>query len=244
MVYVPKTWSSGTPILAADLNHLQEQYQVILDYLTIHNHNSRYYLKAPMDSYFWSAENDGSGSGLDADLLEGAEGSSISSGMDAGIIGFLAGTLANFTGHLLTGYPNWHIANGIDGSQDLTELFPIGASALGSGYQVSTTVGTRTIKPAGTVFVQTHILTFYEIMHTHVIPQMGPGDKTGSGDTGSYIPFGAIGYYPGNPTGNSGSGLGHGHPGSFEGSTSELFPPFIALIPIQYGNWDGANWTP
>jgi hypothetical protein len=215
-----------------------------MDYLGEHNHNTRYYKKIEQDSYFWSTENDGSDSGLDADKLEGTEGDSIASGVDNGIIGFWYGTLSNFTGKLLTGYPNWHIADGSDGSMDLTDLFPIGASAVGSGYQVGYTIGSNTFKPAGTAIISTHILTIEEIMHTHSLLDYRPGAvlTTSNAWPGNTM----MGYWTSRETITSsiGSGQGHDHPATFVGNESSLLPPFLALIPIQYGTYSGGSWSP
>ena len=248
MAYVPKTWSSGTPMLASDLNHLQMQYQAILDYLAAHNHNERYYLKNEMDSYFWSIENDGSGSTLDADLLGGSEGDEISSGIENGVIGFWYGTLADFTGKLLTGYLNWHIADGTNGSEDLIDKFPVGASAVGSGYQAGTAQGTRTFKPAGSIIIQSRVLTIDDIMHFHYLEEKtentGVGCRTGTA-CNNQPPF-----TWGPPIATNqitlsiGGGLGHNHDATFAGDAADLLPPFLALIPVQFGNYENGVWTP
>ena len=207
-----------------------------------------------MDSYFWTADSDGSGSTLNADLLGGFEGSAISSGIENGVIGFWYGTLANFTGKLLTGYLNWHIADGTDGSEDLTDQFPIGASAVGSGYQVGTQMGNKTFKPAGSVLISSHILTIAEIMHIHNLEDdyAAHGGNTelsaaGSGPCASYVQnltpsiTSSVG---GKLVGGVYATQPHVHDATFEGSAANLLPPFMALIPVQFGNYSGGVWSP
>ena len=245
MVYTPKSWLRSTPFLLADFNHMQEQYAEIMAHLESHDHDDRYYPKAEMDSFFWSTENDGSGSDLNADLLQGTEGADIESGVTPGIIGFWYGTLADFTGKLLTGYPNWHIADGSDGSEDLIDQFPIGASAIGSGYQKGEAHGSATFKPVGSIIIASHILTIAEIMHTHPIydeywpkgsTRPDPDVSGGSAKGATITDSSAI-------TSSVGGGEPHDHTGTFIGDITDLLPPFISLIPVQYGNYSG-NWTP
>jgi hypothetical protein len=233
--YVPNpTWTSSTPINADLLNHLQTQYQFIIDFLASHNHNDQYFLQNEMDSYFWNAANSGPGSTLNADKLEGSEGADISSGIDNGVIGFWYGTLADFTGKLLTGYPNWHLCDGTDGTEDLRDLFPIGASAPGSGYQVGDNVGNNGFKPAGSVIISGHILTIDEINHYHYLTEFGAIWGQAGAGSGTIKPYNNIISSQASITSSVGGGGSHNHAGTFAGATSNLFPPFLSLICVQY----------
>jgi hypothetical protein len=236
MTYAPNSpkWDSSTNISAVRLNHLQEQYQDIEDFLASHNHNDRYFLQKEMDSYFWDSLNDGAGSTLNADKLEGSEGADISSGIDNGIIGFWYGTLADFTDKLLTGYPNWHLCDGTDGTEYIQDLFPIGASSPGSGYQVGDVLGNNGFKPAGSVIISGHILTIDEIQHYHPLIDLRPGPGGENGGT-SYSMSILQGWTSAERvTSSVGGGQVHNHAGTFVGNVSNLFPPFMSLIAIQY----------
>jgi hypothetical protein len=247
MAYVPKVWSSSSVIAVSDIEHMQLQYDEIMTELEAHTHDDRYHTKEESDSYFWNADNDGPGSGLNADKLEGTEGADIESGLTPGIIGFWYGSLSSFSGKLLTGYPNWHIADGSDGSEDLSDIFPIGAYAVGSGYQVGASAGNTSIKPTASVLIANHILTIEEIMHRHKLTDRYPsGSGYGGGGSMGYTTYWPTGNYlgEGRETSTVGTGQGHNHDGVFTGRSSSLDPLYLALIPVQYGTYSGGVWAP
>lgn len=233
MAYVPNDeWASDTTITAEKLNHMQTQYAEIISYLEEHDHDNRYYPKAEMDSYFWSIDTDGSGSGMDCDTLDGVDASAIAGGVEPGIVIWYWGPMSDFTGKLLTADNTWHIADGTDGTIDLTDYFVVGA---GGSYSVGQELGNATFKPAGTVTIASHVLTVTESMHTHSMTDYYPTKKeqgVGSHCCSSYTVAPTL---SGNAstTGYNGGGQGHTHPGSFAGSSSSLLPPYVALIPIQ-----------
>jgi len=74
MAYTPKTWTLGDYVTSADLNHIETQFDEAYDYLLIHTHDSQYYSKAEARANFWHTENDGEGSGADADLIYHPDG--------------------------------------------------------------------------------------------------------------------------------------------------------------------------
>lgn len=247
MAYVPNSpaWNASSNISAARLNHLQEQYDEIVALIVAHNHDGRYYTKLLMDSYFWTADNDGPGSGLDADLLEGVEGDAVSSGIDYGVIGFWYGTAEDFSGKLLTGYLNWHIADGSEGAAALTDLFPIGSILETGTYARGSAVGALLAYPLCTVTVLGTTLDKYQVNHFHPLYdwQQQPCHPNASPSHYgvSYIP---VGWMNNSMAQAGGDTPIHGHDGSTYASEGvTLLPPFKALIPIQYGYYDG-NWHP
>lgn len=46
MTYTKTTWVADTAVTYALLNHIEEQYTEIMSYLSAHDHDDRYYLKA------------------------------------------------------------------------------------------------------------------------------------------------------------------------------------------------------
>lgn len=230
MAYTKTTWAAGTAVTYANLNHIEEQYTEIMSYLAAHDHDDRYYLKAEVDSYFWDEGTDGAGSTLDADTLEGVEGSAIISGAAVGIGGWWYGTLDDFTDGYLDADPTWHICDGDGGSIDLEEIFIIGAmGALGAGD----TGGNNEFKPVGYSSGEAHVLTAAEVMHTHTMSDQYANFVTRVGGA-TPAPTGASTETE-HQTSTAGGGTGHTHTGTFTGSSTKksLLPPFIALIPIQ-----------
>lgn len=231
MSYTPKTWAADTPLLYTDLNHIEEQYQDILDYLAIHDHDDRYYSKASSDSYFWDTSNDGPASGLDADTLGGSEASAIVGGTDVGLGGYWYGTLSDFSDGYLTADPKWHICNGEDDTINLQDVFIQGA---GGYLAVGSAGGNASFTPVGTITVEDHILTVAETMHVHDV-----SDSYASGQQTSGSITRPVWYPPENlhthemTTGLAGGGEGHDHPATFAGGSSSLMSPFRTLIPIQ-----------
>jgi hypothetical protein len=73
MAYTKKTWTTNSPILAADLAHIEEQALEAAVVLHAHEGTSHaaFYSRSDMQSLFWHESNDGAGSGLDADKLSG-----------------------------------------------------------------------------------------------------------------------------------------------------------------------------
>lgn len=232
-MYVPNaTWTSSTAITSDKLNHVQEQYSNIIDYLGAHNHDSRYYTRALMDSYFWNIDSDGSGSGLNADTLEGIDAADIFGGVSPGLIIWWYGDLTNFTNKRLNSDSTWHIADGTDGTIDLLDYFILGA---GGSYVVGASGGNAQFKPAGSITVGGHVLTILESFHTHTLQDYYSSPSAG-GSTSTYgYWFDFVGGYSSqaSTTSSTGGGQLHIHPGSFVGGVSSLLPPFHALIPIQ-----------
>jgi len=92
MGYTKTTWAADTPITSALLNHLETQYAAAVSDVDNHTHDDDYYTETEMNSNFWHAGNDGSGSGCDADTLEGHEAAYfVGVGVPAGLIIMFSG---------------------------------------------------------------------------------------------------------------------------------------------------------
>ncbi len=231
MTYTKTTWVEDTAVTYALLNHIEEQYTEIMSYLSAHDHDDRYYLKAEVDSYFWDESTDGDGSTLDADTLEGVEGAAIISGATVGIGGWWYGTLDDFTDGYLDADPTWHICDGAGGSIELREVFILGAMGA---FSVGDSGGNNLFKPAGYTSGEAHVLTAAEVMHTHTLTnQYGTAVARGGNNVSGSV--NATLEDVDNQTETAGGGVGHEHTGTFAGSTTKksLLPPYIALIPIQ-----------
>jgi hypothetical protein len=230
MAYVKTEWVAETAVTYALLNHIEEQYDEITDYLAAHDHDDRYYTKAEVDSYFWDGSTDGEGSTLDADTLEGIEEAAIVSGAEVGIGGWYCGSMDDFTDGYLDADPTWHVCDGDGGSIDLQDVMIIGA---GGEFAAGQTGGNNTFKPAGLTYGESHILTAAECMHTHLISDLYGANmlRGGSGQSGAMT---STTTSVENETNTAGGGIGHEHTGTFTCSTTyNQLPPFIALIPIQ-----------
>lgn len=252
--YVPTTWTAGTAITTTLLAHMETQYTNIIGYLAYHTHNSRYYLESLSDSYFWNANNDGAGSTMNADMLGGQHAAQMSGGLLAGVIGFWWGTSADFSGELLTNYPNWHVADGVDGSENLTGLFPFGASNAGDTgptyiYPVKYQIGNEFITPYGLVTITGVQLSVYQSMHSHGMNDAAPSSHgnyncPGGSPCTSVAEAGVLANITQYACGVNGTNNAHTHSASFVGTEVNLSPPAMALIPIQYGNYNNGVWTP
>jgi hypothetical protein len=198
------------------------------DFVTGHNHDTRYYLKSPSDATFYNTGFMGSGSGADADLLDGHHASeAIAAGLPVGMIVWWSGT----AGTIPTG---WKACNGQTDTTDYRDYFVVGA---GSTYSVKGTLGSSSVTPTGTVTIGGTTLDDTQIpAHTHTFTDVysvydaGPYDYTDGQAGGSY-----------NPTTNSrtsnasGSSNAHDHStGSSVTYNSESnIPPYYALYLIK-----------
>lgn len=165
MAYTKTTWTTTTPITAYKFNHLESQYATAYaDYLYNHNHNSRYYLKTSSDNTFYWAGFMGSGSGADADLLDGNHASAITgTSLPIGSIVMWGQTSASIPA-------GWHICDGTTVGKittlDLRDKFVAGA---GNTYDPEDTLGSATATPTSdSIAVNAHTITTAELpAHTH-----------------------------------------------------------------------------
>lgn len=226
-------WSSGDPRSAQAFNHIETQCTDLKTIYDAHNHDSTYYAKALADSTFFSTSSMGSGSGFDADMIDGLHFADlVNNVLPIGTIMMWSGT----DGDIPTA---WHICDGgtYGGyiTPDLRDRFVIGA---GGSYAVNATGGPATydgtITPTGTVTVGAHALTTAELPpHTHGYTEYYAPINCAAWDVAAQILKGlssveraigeqAIGNVP------------HGHPGSSAVFTAiDSRPAYYALYYIM-----------
>lgn len=232
MVYTKTTWETSTRISAEALNHLETQYdEVMASSTTWNNHDSRYYLKALAITKFFSASYMGSGSGADADLLDGHHASDlIGTGLPVGAIvwwGKDSGTVPS----------GWHVCDGASGTTDYRNRFVIGTSVT---YTVKNYYGASTVTPTtysvtigGTALDSTTIPA-----HTHSWTEYHNVYTSANFAYSSWGSNHSFYYYTSSTTSRTtasqGSGTAHTHSGSTVTWNSEAnLPPYYALYLIQ-----------
>jgi hypothetical protein len=232
MTYTPNdpAWESTTYMTAARFNNMETQYAEGYTYFQGHNHNTRYYTKTQMETNFWYADNDGVGSGMDADMIYFAEGNKHYA--DFASASVPDGLVIMWEGAVETIPAGWQLADGTNGTNDLRNRWVIGA---GSTYSVGANGGSNTNTSTDALTIATHTLTNAEIAaHTHTWSDTYSAtrlyDTTPGG--GFYTDVtGAAG-----TTGNAGSAspTAHCHSGSTVTTVAvENRPPSVALYYIQ-----------
>lgn len=210
------------------LQNAETQYDEMLAYLESLTHGERYYTKAECSKYF-SASNDGAGSGLVAERLDGyTYDDIINAGIPSGAIAIWSGSEAGIPA-------GWNLCNGMNGTPDLRGLFVVGA---GGSYAKGAIGGASTVTVSSTVTVAGHALTASETpLHTH------------SGITDRYSTYAHAFHWQGSSndsdeppltsrtahTEYTGDGDEHGHAGSYYSATvgQSKLPPYYALCYIQ-----------
>jgi len=183
---------------------------------------------------FFCAENDGSGSGVDADLIY-KSGGNLHAADFAGL-GVATGLIIWWADATIP--DGWHLCDGTYGTIDLRNRFVVGAGT-GSDYAVGNTgTGIHTVQ--GTVNIAGHILTTSEIAgHQHYIADNYAPD--GSGGNG-FAAEGTGSRYPPSTYGNKNtdaSSVGktpadaHTHSSTLTGDNFTTMPPYYALKFIQ-----------
>lgn len=162
MTYTKTTWLE-TSMSAAQkltaLDNLEGMYGEATGYIDAITHSERYYSEATCDDKYFTAANDGSGSGLIAKYLDGYTAEEIiAAGSPSGAIAMWSGSEASIPS-------GWLLCNGLNGTPDLRDRFVVGA---GSHYVRNDTGGADTVTTTGTVTIAGHALTASEIpKHTH-----------------------------------------------------------------------------
>ncbi|MFB3894927.1 MAG: hypothetical protein ACE14V_01340 [bacterium] len=234
MAYIKnETWTAITPITLSKLDNLETQFDEGYDYYLNHDHLTDYYTKTQMNTTFWYASNDGSGSGSDADLIYHADGNMHAS--DFGGLGIPTGLIIMWSG--VSAPSGWHLCDGDSGTRNLRDLFVI-CAGTGSGFAVGDTdTGLHT--PTGTISIAGHALTTEEVAgHQHTY-----GDKyAGGGNTGYAIEGTGYRYTTGTSTDSDTTGYSsagknpadeHSHEATFTGNEFTALPPYYALAYIQ-----------
>lgn len=237
MAYIPNaTWTSSTVISAAKLDNLETIYDESYAYLTTHDHDSDYYLKAAMLAAFWHAGNDGPSSGLDADLLYHADGNL--HGSDFYGLGVDEGLIIWYHGDPASPPSGWATCDGNNGTPDLRGKMPFGAGGTASP---GLTGGSATFTAAGTITVDAHVLTISEMAtHNHPFTDRYQGGDVFLSETPTTpTQNGARTMYSqtGLTTPSAGSGSGHGHSSAegtaMTGGAVDSLPHSIAVTYIM-----------
>lgn len=222
MSYEKTSWSASTPLTVSNLSHIEDQHPEIMTDLEAHDdagHPSLYRTKSEMNSYFWSAGNDGSGSGLNADTLEGVHAAAISGGVPSGFMGWWNPE----NGAVPSGFL---FCDGSNGTLDMRNRFPIGASET-----VGATGGNANITPEGNITIAPTTLTVANIHHVHTMLDQAQGRLNAWLWSGSGFPVGNT-EFP-SVTASVGGGGSHDHPGTFTGDLIDISPLFRYLVIIQ-----------
>jgi hypothetical protein len=232
MAYTKTTWTTSTRISAEALNHLETQYDdVLASASTWNNHDSRYYLKSIAITKFFSTSFMGSGSGADADLIDGHQASElIGTGLPIGSVIWWA----KDSGLIPSG---WYVCDGGNGTNDYRNRFVIGVSGT---YTLNNYYGAATVTPlTSSVSIGATTLDTTQIpSHNHAWTETHAYAITGYGYT-SYGYNGSFVYSNGastaaRTTDSAGSGGSHTHTGSSVTFNSEAnIPPYYALYLIQ-----------
>ena len=233
MAYTKLTWAATTRVSAQNLNNLETQYdEVLADEATWNDHDSIYYTEVQSVTTFYNAAYMGSGSGADADLLDGHHASDlIGTGLPVGsIIWWDSETIPD----------GWNKFDGTNGTANYKNRFVVGSSAtltLKSLYGAATVTPTTSSVTIGTTALDSttipaHTHSYDDIYCLLNTPSMPAAYVYYYGyDSRSY-------YYTGTSanrvTGSTGSGTTHGHTGSTVTWNSESnIPPYYALYLIQ-----------
>ena len=229
-MYIATEWAEHSMTTAEKmdgLDNLESLYSQAVSYIDAITHSSSYYTDAQALARYFTAANDGPGSGLIAATLDGYTAQQI---IDAGIpsetIGLWAGSEASIPA-------GWVLCNGLNGSPDLRDRFVIGA---GSHYTRGETGGASTVTCTGTVSIAGHALSAGEIAkHSHGSITDYYATHQGYGTGGWTYPWQAGGTVSdrATDTGSTGSGASHSHTATFTGTTGqEKRPPYYAICYI------------
>ena len=227
MSYTKEVWTDSKPLNMADLLHMETQVTESLADLTTHDetgHPSLYYTKTLMDEYFWSENNDGLDSGLNADMLNGEHASDIISGIVSGFMGWWDAR----NGVIPSGFL---FCDGTLGTLDMRGRFPVGAGTLGVGA----TGGNSVITPEGSIVIGGCTLTPQQILHSHgyIDNNTSSVQHFSPGGDGTYQNKSSDSTATGQITSTVGGNTPHTHPGTFAGDPVSMYPMYNTLIVIQ-----------
>ena len=230
MVYTPTVWremSMTTTEKLTALDNLEGMYSDAVSYIDSITHATCYYTDAQAAARYFTAANDGSGSLLVAETLDGYTSDQIiSAGSPSGVIAWWSGSEASIPG-------GWLLCNGLNSTPDLRNRFVPGA---GSHYAQGATGGANTVTTTGTVTIAGHSLTVAETpKHLHtILDYYNPADLFGMYLNSTYWVDFYVVHTATVPTASSGSGSSHSHTATWTGTASqEKRPPYYALCYIQ-----------
>lgn len=235
MSYTKTTWTSSTNITTTLLNHAETQFDEAYAVYSGHNHDSTHYTRSQSDNIFWNNDNDGDGSGMDADLIYHPSGNKHASDLSGASVA--SGIIIMWSGSSIP--PGWILCDGTGGTPDLRGRFVVGA---GNSYNPGATgrptpAGTEIyhVKPNASVSIGYHALTLAEITHTHTVTDYhGGGGSMGYGSgsiaTGNTYIERNTGSSCGNASGNADA---HTHSATFTGNDCDVRPPYYVLAFIM-----------
>ncbi len=212
------------------LNNLETIYSQAISAIDAITHTDRYYTKSQVQSKYFSASTDGSGSGMICATLDGYTAQQmLDSGTPAGCIGIWKSTIGSIP-------EGWALCDGQNGTPDLRDRFVVGA---GGHYDLYATGGSNTVTTSGSVTIAGHALTAEEIpKHTHgSITDYYPSNQYAFTYTAEGKPPVGVNASTQNITSYTnytGGGDSHSHTASFSGtSNQDKRPPFYALAYIM-----------
>jgi len=233
MAYTKTTWAADTYLSARNLNHLETQHQIAADLVSTHTHDDIYYTQTLANVTFFHSyppEFMGSGSGFDADMLDGIHVADLLGlALPQKAIMAWSGT----DGDVPSG---WAICNGqtvgVITTPDLRDCFVVGA---GGSLVYDEIGGVSLVTPTASPNVASFVLT-----SDHLPPhQHGWSDyyhyTYGVCCTSAAYGYKALGHTTANySTGSAGGGGGHGHEGgSITLNEQNNLPPYYALYFIE-----------
>ena len=231
MAYTKTDWlehSLNTAAKLAALDNLEGMYAEAVSYIDAITHSSSYYTDAQAAARYFTAANDGTGSGLVAATLDGYTAEEIVAG------GTPPGNICWWSGSEASIPAGFVLCNGLNGTPDLRNRFVVGS---GSHYSKGDTGGANTVTTTATITVAGHALTAGEIAkHAHAYTDYYSGNRYGGWGTWGIVLTGAgvRSTVNGLSTSSTGSGDAHSHTASFSGTSSQdKRPSFYSLCYIM-----------
>jgi hypothetical protein len=230
MAYTKLTWTATTRVSAQNLNNLETQYdEVLADEATWNDHDSIYYPEVTAIIKFYNAAYMGSGSGADADLLDGHHASDLLG------TGLPVGSIVWWDSEVIP--TGWNKCDGTNGTANYKNRFVVGSSAtlvLKSLYGAATVTPTSSSVTIGTTALDSTTIP----AHTHTYSDIYCYYGTYPDNVYYYGTPSTSYYYNGTTasrtTSSTGSGTAHGHTGSTVTWNSESnIPPYYALYLIK-----------
>ncbi|MCK9571207.1 phage tail protein [Candidatus Pacearchaeota archaeon] len=230
MSYTKTVWrehSMDTTAKLTALDNLEEMYGSAVSYIDAITHAANYYTEAQAAAKYFTPANDGTGTGLICEKLDGYTADQIiAAGSPAGVICWWSGSEASIPS-------GWLLCNGLNGTPDLRDRFIVGA---GSHYSKGDTGGADTVTTTGTITIAGHALTADEIpTHTHgSITDYYPSYPSYESSTSGGSVYASTIADNTNYTGYTGDGGSHTHSASWDGTDSQdKKPPYYAICAIM-----------